>query len=76
MPEYCKQCTYRFACNGECPKNTRFIKTPDGQPGLNYLCSGLKRFFAHADPTLCQIVAPIHRTTPPLNVRSGGEFSN
>ncbi len=64
LPEYCRQCTYRFACNGECPKN-RFIKTPDGQPGLNYLCSGLKRFFAHADPILRQIVAQIHRTTPP-----------
>ena len=64
LPDYCKQCSYRFACNGECPKN-RFLKTPDGQPGLNYLCSGLKRFFAHADPYLRQIAANIHRTLPP-----------
>jgi uncharacterized protein len=64
LPEYCKQCAYRFACNGECPKN-RFIKTPDGQPGLNYLCPGLKRFLAHADPFLRQIVAQIHRSVPP-----------
>ncbi len=54
LPEYCKRCRYRFACNGECPKN-RFLKTPDGQPGLNYLCSGNKRFFAHADPHLRRI---------------------
>jgi uncharacterized protein len=34
LPEYCRRCPVRFACNGECPKN-RFIKTPDGEAGLN-----------------------------------------
>ena len=46
---YCRKCEFLFACNGECPKN-RFIKTPIGEPGLNYLCSGLKKYFSHIKP--------------------------
>jgi uncharacterized protein len=64
LPNYCKQCSYLFACHGECPKN-RFLKTPDGEPGLNYLCSGFKQFLAHAAPYFSQIVKQIYRTSPP-----------
>ncbi len=49
LPKHCKECRFLFACHGECPKN-RFIRTPDGEPGLNYLCSGLKKYFRHIDP--------------------------
>lgn len=49
LPRYCQECAYLRDCWGECPKN-RFVRTPDGEPGLAYLCPGLKRFFAHATP--------------------------
>jgi uncharacterized protein len=51
LPKYCLECDVRFACHGECPRN-RFIATPDGQPGLNYLCAGYKLFFHHIDPAM------------------------
>ena len=48
LPHRCRKCDFLFACNGECPKN-RLILTPDGEIGLNYLCSGLQKFWHHID---------------------------
>jgi uncharacterized protein len=48
LPNDCRECDVRFACHGGCPKD-RFISTPDGEPGLNYLCAGYKAFFHHVD---------------------------
>jgi radical SAM protein with 4Fe4S-binding SPASM domain len=48
LPRYCRECDVRFACHGECPKN-RFVQTPDGEDGLNYLCAAYKAFFHHID---------------------------
>jgi uncharacterized protein len=51
LPSDCLSCEFRFACNGECPKN-RFIKTADGEAGLNYLCAGYKHYFHHITPAM------------------------
>ncbi len=51
LPRFCRECPVRFACHGECPKH-RFLKTPDGEPGLNYLCPAYKRIFTHMRPTM------------------------
>jgi len=48
LPRYCRECPVLFACNGGCPKD-RIDYTPDGEPGLNHLCSGFKTFFTHVD---------------------------
>jgi uncharacterized protein len=55
LPQVCHQCDVLFACRGECPKN-RFIPTPTGEQGLNYLCEGWKSFFRHIDFPM-QIIA-------------------
>lgn len=55
LPKQCLKCDYLALCWGECPKN-RLIKTADGQPGLNYLCSGLFRFYRHIDADMVHIL--------------------
>ncbi|HTY83225.1 MAG TPA: anaerobic sulfatase-maturation protein [Silvibacterium sp.] len=67
LPRYCRECDVRFACNGECPKH-RFTTTPDGEPGLNYLCAGYKMFFHHVDPYMRFMAAELAAQRPPANV--------
>jgi uncharacterized protein len=56
LPGYCKRCEVRAMCNGGCPKN-RFLETPDGEAGLNYLCAGYRRFFNHCQPFISEVAA-------------------
>jgi uncharacterized protein len=58
LPRYCRECVFLKDCWGECPKN-RLIRTPDGEPGLNYLCAGLKKFYKHALPAVERIAADL-----------------
>ena len=51
LPGCCRECDVLFACHGACPKD-RFLRTPDGEPGLNYLCEGYKMFFAYVGSSM------------------------
>lgn len=62
LPRYCRACEVRDMCNGECPKN-RFLRTPDGEAGLNYLCAGYKRFFTYCRPWVAEVAAQWRRQT-------------
>jgi len=54
LPDVCLNCDVREMCNGACPKD-RFIETPSGEQGLNYLCEGYKQFFNHCKPFVEQV---------------------
>lgn len=67
LPNQCRQCRWLFACNGECPKN-RFAVTADGEPGLNYLCEGYRRFFSHVASDMDFMRAELEAGRPPANI--------
>jgi uncharacterized protein len=67
LPSTCRSCTARFACHGGCPKD-RFITTPDGEPGLNYLCAGYKAFFDHVDQPMRFMRDQLRRGQAPSDI--------
>jgi uncharacterized protein len=67
LPKYCRECDVRFACHGECPKH-RFLTTPDGEEGLNYLCAGYKKYFHHVDPYMKKMAELMQARKAPANI--------
>ena len=67
LPKFCRECEVRFACNGECPKH-RFIQTPDGEDGLNYLCPAYKKFFNHIDPHMQTMTRLLQNDEAPARI--------
>lgn len=67
LPCQCRQCEWKFACNGGCPKD-RFCMTADGEPGLNYLCEGYRTFFRHVAPYMDFMKEELEHQRPPANV--------
>ena len=75
LPSRCRRCEWLHICNGECPKH-RFNRTESGETGLNALCEGYRRFYAHTAPYMeymkkllenqqpCAGVIPWARTRP------------
>ncbi|MBN1396523.1 MAG: anaerobic sulfatase-maturation protein [Bacteroidetes bacterium] len=67
LPSYCTRCEYLFACHGGCPKH-RFEISPDGEPGLNCLCSAYKTFFSYIHPYMQFMSDELAKKQPPANV--------
>ena len=67
LTKYCKECKFKFACWGDCPKH-RFEVSPEGEYGLSYLCSGYKYFFNHVDKYMNFMVEELNNNRPPANV--------
>jgi uncharacterized protein len=67
LPASCRQCDVQFACRGECPRN-RFIRSPGGEQGLNYLCEGYKLFFHHVDQPMRLMAALLQQGQAPAEV--------
>jgi uncharacterized protein len=70
LPRYCHACEVRAMCNGGCPKD-RFLVTPDGEPGLNYLCAGYRRFFTYCQPFVAEVGALWRQQQPPAVPAAG-----
>ena len=67
LPQECLQCEWEFACHGECPKN-RFMTDSHGNPGMNYLCHGYRKFFEHVAPYMDFMKNELLHQRPPANV--------
>ncbi len=63
LPRYCRDCEVKQACWGGCPKH-RFATTPDGEPGLHYLCAGYRKFFRHIRKYLRAMTTLIENDLP------------
>lgn len=63
LPATCRNCEMLFACHGGCLKY-RFAKSPEGEPGMNYLCQGAKRYFGHVEKTMNTMAELIKRGIP------------
>ncbi|NMB46457.1 MAG: anaerobic sulfatase maturase [Firmicutes bacterium] len=70
LPDYCRQCEVLFMCNGGCPKD-RFLSTPSGEEGLNYLCAGYKQFLNYVTPFMEDMADLFHQRAPLAVMQEG-----
>ena len=67
LPEQCQLCEWLFACHGECPR-LRTATTSDGETGLNCLCAGYRKFFAHVAQDMDFMASELRAGRPPANI--------
>jgi len=68
LPGACRSCPWLARCFGECPKN-RITDADEGEPGLNRLCAGYRRFFEHSAPHFDALLAKAAREARSLRPR-------
>lgn len=68
LPAECMNCSFYFACRGECPKH-RFDRNLDGT-AKNSLCEGLKAYFEFTKPYMERMRDLLYREMPPSLVMS------
>ncbi len=80
LPETCRTCDVLWLCRGGCPKD-RLVPASDGEPGLNHLCPGYRRFFTASAPLMRFMADAWRQGRPPADVmqhvaeRRGERFS-
>ena len=67
LPTQCRECQWLNACHGECPRNS-FIRTANGEPGLNYLCEGYRQYFSHVAPYMDVMKRLLGEKRPPAEI--------
>jgi uncharacterized protein len=67
LPAACRKCDVRFACQGECPRN-RFLRSPEDEEGLNYLCAGYQLFFHHIDGPMRRMTGLLRQGRAPAEI--------
>ena len=69
LPGYCRNCEFLPFCFGGCPGH-RLIKSPDGQPGLNYLCQGYLSFYSYTLKYFRAMAECLRRQRPSAEYRN------
>jgi uncharacterized protein len=64
LPGLCRECEVLKACQGGCPKH-RFASTLRGEPGMQYLCAGYRKFFRHIRKYLHVMTQLLGNDLPP-----------
>jgi uncharacterized protein len=67
LTQQCRTCEVLPLCNGGCPKE-RFMPAKDGEPGQNYLCEGLYKFFKHTQPAMRRMAQLFQQGRAPAEI--------
>ena len=67
LTQQCRTCEVLPLCNGGCPKE-RFVLAKNGEPGQNYLCEGLYKFFKHTQPAMRRMAELFQQGRAPAEI--------